>query len=90
MDPDTFHRIAKALADPRRFDILERIASVGELPCQSLSAQLPISRATLSHHLQELESASLIAVRKEGKFAHLSLNHTIWRAYRRELKRRIG
>jgi len=90
MDPAIFHRIAKALADPRRFDILQHIASVDELPCQSLCALTPISKATLSHHLQELQSAGLISVRKEGKFAHLQLNHSLWRDYRRELKKRIG
>lgn len=90
MEDIQFHRISKALADPRRFTILERIAGTSELACQSLCAEVAVSKATLSHHLQELETAGLIAIRKEGKFAHLSLQKTVWRAYQSALKKRIG
>jgi len=66
--------ILKALADPRRFELLERIARAGcPLSCAQALAALPISAATLSHHVKELETAGLIAVRREGKFAYLSL-----------------
>jgi ArsR family transcriptional regulator len=34
---DRFHLIAKALADPRRYDLLRRIGKAGDtLPCESL------------------------------------------------------
>jgi ArsR family transcriptional regulator, arsenate/arsenite/antimonite-responsive transcriptional repressor len=66
--------ILKALADPRRFDLLERIAKAGcPLGCAQARAALPISAATLSHHIKELESAGLIHVRREGKFHFLTL-----------------
>ncbi len=66
--------ILKALADPRRYELLERIAKAGcPLGCAQALAALPISAATLSHHVKELESAGLIEVRREGKFAYLSL-----------------
>ena len=66
--------ILKALADPRRFELLERIAKAGcPLGCSQALAALPISAATLSHHIKELESAGLIQVRREGKFHYLSL-----------------
>ena len=90
MDPIAFHRISKALADPRRFAILERIAAAPELPCQSLGAEFPVSKATLSHHLRELEAAGLVTVRRDGKFAHLALRKKVWREYHRELKKRLG
>ncbi len=53
--------ILKALADPRRFELLERIAKAGcPLGCAQACAALPISAATLSHHIKELETAGLI------------------------------
>ena len=90
MDSVVFHRISKALADPRRFAILERIAAAPETPCQSLSAEFPVSKATLSHHMQELEASGLVTVRREGKFAYLTLQKKVWREYHRELKKRLG
>ena len=66
--------ILKALADPRRLALLERIAAAGcPLGCAQALAALSISAATLSHHVKELETAGLIDVRREGKFAYLRL-----------------
>ncbi len=66
--------IFKALADPHRFELLLQIAKAGcPLGCSQALAALPISAATLSHHVKELESAGLIDIRREGKFAYLSL-----------------
>jgi len=66
--------ILKALADPRRFELLERIAKAGcPLGCAQALAALPISAATLSHHIKELQTAGLIHVRREGKFHFLTL-----------------
>ena len=66
--------ILKALADPRRFELLERIArNHCPLGCSQALSEMPISAATLSHHIKELESAGLIEVRREVKYAFLSL-----------------
>ena len=74
--------ILKALADPRRFELLERIAKAGcPLGCSQALAALPISAATLSHHMKELEHAGLITITREGKFAHLAIRRDIWQAF---------
>ncbi|HTX77077.1 MAG TPA: metalloregulator ArsR/SmtB family transcription factor [Terracidiphilus sp.] len=66
--------IFKALADPHRLDLLRRIARARcPLACADARAALAISAATLSHHVKELESAGLVDVRREGKFAYLTL-----------------
>ncbi len=64
----------KALADPKRFELLERIAKAAcPLGCTEARAALAIAPATLSHHIKELESAGLIAIEREGKFHFLTL-----------------
>ena len=66
--------ILKALADPRRFELLERIAAAQcPLSCTQALTALPISAATLSHHIKELETSGIICVRREGKFHYMSL-----------------
>lgn len=73
--------ILKALADPRRLELLERIAAAPcPLGCAQVRAALPISAATLSHHIKELETAGVISVRREGKFHYLSLRSEVLEA----------
>lgn len=76
-----FHRISKVLADPRRFEILTRIADCKEMACNNLKTDLPITPATLSHHVKELSSAGLVEVRREGKFMHMKLRREVWKEY---------
>ena len=82
---DQFHRISKALADPRRYEILQRIATCKEMACNDLKSDLPITAATLSHHMKELTDAGLIDVRREGKFAHMKLRRSVWKEYLAQL-----
>ncbi|HEX3892532.1 MAG TPA: helix-turn-helix domain-containing protein [Terracidiphilus sp.] len=66
--------ILKALADPRRFELLERIAKAHcPLGCSDALSALKIAPATLSHHIKELENAGLIEIEKVGKFHNLKL-----------------
>lgn len=80
--------IAKALADPRRFDILKYIAGQEScMGCGDLLSVFPITPATLSHHLKELETAGLIATDKVGKFLHARFMREKWDAYLGQLQK---
>ena len=73
--------ISKALADPRRFEILREIAAQQCTACSDLREAFPITAATLSHHLKELESAGLIETTRRGKFVDTVFRRDTWEAY---------
>jgi len=79
--------ILKALGDPRRLEIIERLSQcTPSTACSAFRECLPISAATLSHHLHELETAGLISIEREGKFANISLRRDVWQAFLADLQ----
>ena len=79
--------ITRVLADPRRFQILRHIASESCTACSALRSAFPITPATLSHHLKELESCGLIETARRGKFVDVTFQRPAWDAYLEELKK---
>lgn len=91
MDANRFQRIAKALADPRRFEIFEEMAaSPDELSCGRIVERFPVAQATVSHHLKELVDAGLIEMRPEGQFRYCRARLDVLEEYIHELQRRAG
>ncbi|MBE9177307.1 helix-turn-helix transcriptional regulator [Oculatella sp. LEGE 06141] len=86
MTATQFHKVAKALADPRRFEILKIIAASDELSCGAIGAQLPVAQPTISHHLKELANAGLIEPRKEGQHCYYRLHPKVLADYIKALQ----
>ncbi len=83
--------IAKALGDPRRYEILTRLGhESGGLQCSAVLSCIGVSAATLSHHMKELETAGLVKVERQGKFAHYQLRREVLRAFYARLRKDIA
>lgn len=88
LDSRQFASISRALADPKRFEMLRKIAASPEAPtCSNVCRWLALAPATVSHHLKELEASGLVDVRRDGKFAHISLRRDVLDAYVNQLSK---
>jgi len=84
-----FIRVGKALSDPQRCEILEKISESGELSCAAICESFALTQATISHHLKELLTAGLVERRKEGQFGYYRFCPEAMATYVDELKRRM-
>jgi ArsR family transcriptional regulator, arsenate/arsenite/antimonite-responsive transcriptional repressor len=79
--------IAKALADPRRYEIVKRISECKDpMACESVRECLDISAPTLSHHMRELEIAGLIRPQRTGKFIHYQLRRDVLESFLHKIR----
>src|SRR6478672_10287635 len=67
--PDDLFR---ALGDPTRRAIFERLVSEGEQTVRALTDHAGISQPAVSKHLRVLKSAGLVRDRTEGRQVHYS------------------
>jgi ArsR family transcriptional regulator len=86
LSEEQIHLIAKALADPRRYELLRQIGSCPDpVQCAAIKDCHPVTAATLSHHMKELETAGLVQVTRSGKFASYLLRRDVLQAYTEQL-----
>ena len=60
----------KALADPTRRALLERLLREGELNVRALTEQAGVSQPAVSKHLGVLRQAGLVLERPQGRVVH--------------------
>src|SRR5690606_15658284 len=89
--PGQFERIAKALADPRRFSLLQQIAQAdNSCPYQKLCQLLRVTKATISHHRREPVSDGLIETDKDGQYVHARVVPGVIEAYSLGVAKRVN
>lgn len=59
--------VFRALADPSRRAIFERLTEAKELAVKDLTAQFDISQPAVSQHLEKLRIAGLVQERRDGR-----------------------
>ena len=60
-------KVAKAMSHPARIAILQHLANVGSCISGDIANEIPLARATVSQHLQELKDAGLIQGTIDGQ-----------------------
>jgi DNA-binding transcriptional ArsR family regulator len=64
--------VFRALADPTRRGIFERLAREGEQTVHALTGRAGVSQPAVSKHLTVLKRAKLVRHRREGRETHYS------------------
>jgi len=77
MDDGRLVRVLKALADPKRFRMVQELAQAGELCCGDLGRCFAVSQPTISHHLKLLGEAGVLTVRHDGHHHFISVNRSL-------------
>jgi DNA-binding transcriptional ArsR family regulator len=65
-------RVFKALADPTRRALFERLACDGDLTVHALTEHAGVSQPMVSKHLSALKRARLVRPRRKGRETHYS------------------
>lgn len=72
MQPNAEDRLFRALSDPTRRALFERLCREGEKTVGALTAGAGVSQPVVSKHLAMLKQAGLVRDRHEGRQTHYS------------------
>ncbi len=71
--------VMRALADPTRRAVFERIASADEITVVELTRGSGVTQGAISQHLKSLKQAGLVAERPEGRNVYYRAEPEGWR-----------
>jgi ArsR family transcriptional regulator len=77
MDDGQLVRVLKAIADARRFRMVQEIAAAGELSCSQIGERFHLSQPTVSHHLRILVDSGVLVVRQHAQHHFMSVDHAL-------------
>jgi ArsR family transcriptional regulator len=77
MDDGRLVRVLKALADPKRLQMVREIETAGELSCGQLADKFTLSQPTISHHMKLLVDAGVLWVRRKARHHFVSLDRPL-------------
>ncbi len=86
LTPEQFARIARAIDEPNRLEMLRQIYACKAVNCGDVTHSLSITAGTASHHFRELENAELVKITKVGRYKNLSPRRDVWEAFLAELQ----
>ena len=72
-EADALARRFKALADPTRVAIVNRLAGADEVCVCAFVGELGVSQPTVSHHLRVLREAGVVEASRRGTWAYYRL-----------------
>ena len=84
-DADDLAARFKALADPTRVAIVNRLSAADEVCVCDLTAAFDLSQPTISHHLRVLRDAGLVESSRRGTWAFYRLVPTAVQQLRQTL-----
>ena len=87
-DSEAMQTIARALADPHRYQIVKLLAQAGScLPCSTFRDHIPVTPPTFSHHMRELRDAGLITEQRTGRTMSYALRRDVLAAFLEGIER---
>jgi DNA-binding transcriptional ArsR family regulator len=70
IQPAVIDNVMRALADPTRRSLFERVVRSGEITVAELTRGSGVTQGAISQHLKSLKQAGLVAERPEGRKVH--------------------